>query len=132
MTAQENADREQKIRQVADKILQLAYDGLLINMRFLDVALSRLPVFPDGSAITETGKAVKYMRTASAAASKRIIRFFIIRLLLWQLWNCPFICGPRAFYDSKLYLPPEQPPAPPRKSGRYKEPYLQRKAPARY
>ena len=44
MTAQENADREQKIRQVADKILQLAYDGLLINMRFLDVALSRLPV----------------------------------------------------------------------------------------
>lgn len=44
METQENAGREQKIQQVADKILQLAHDGLLINMRFLDVALSKLPV----------------------------------------------------------------------------------------
>lgn len=44
METQENADREQRILQVADKILRLAHDGLLINMRFLDVALSKLPV----------------------------------------------------------------------------------------
>lgn len=44
METQENAEREQRIRQVADKILQLAHDGLLINMRFLDVALSKLSV----------------------------------------------------------------------------------------
>ncbi len=44
MKTREKVDREQKIQQVADKILQLAHDGLLINMRFLDVALSKLPV----------------------------------------------------------------------------------------
>lgn len=44
METRENAEREQRICQVADKILQLAHDGLLINMRFLDVALSKLPV----------------------------------------------------------------------------------------
>ena len=44
METENDMEREQKIRQVADKILHLAHDGLLINMRFLDVALSRLPV----------------------------------------------------------------------------------------
>ena len=44
MDIQNNADREQKIMQVAGQILQLAHDGLLIHMRFLDVALSKLPV----------------------------------------------------------------------------------------
>lgn len=44
METQNNGEREEKIRRVAGKILHLAHDGLLIHMRFLDVALSRLPV----------------------------------------------------------------------------------------
>ena len=44
MENQEAADRQQKIQKAADKILCLAHDGLLIHMRFLDVALSKLPV----------------------------------------------------------------------------------------
>ena len=44
MAGQDSMDREQKIRQVADQILQLSHDSLLIHMRFLDVALSKLPV----------------------------------------------------------------------------------------
>lgn len=44
METAQNADRQQKIQDLADKILRLAHDGLLIHMRFLDVALSKLPV----------------------------------------------------------------------------------------
>ena len=36
------SDRQQKIESLAEEILRLAHDGLLINMRFLDVALSKL------------------------------------------------------------------------------------------
>ena len=39
MAGQDSMDREQKIRQVADQILQLSHDSLLIHMRFLDVGL---------------------------------------------------------------------------------------------
>ena len=36
--------KKQKIQSIADQILRLSHDSLLVNMRFLDVALSRLPV----------------------------------------------------------------------------------------
>ena len=39
---QGTSDRQQKIESLAEEILRLAHDGLLINMRFLDVALSKL------------------------------------------------------------------------------------------
>ena len=42
--AQKAADRQEKIRMLAAQILQLAHDGLLINLRFLDTALARLAV----------------------------------------------------------------------------------------
>lgn len=42
MGAQETSDRQLKIESLAEEILRLAHDGLLINMRFLDVALSKL------------------------------------------------------------------------------------------
>ena len=38
------SDRQLQIRRIAEEILSLAHDGLLINMRFLDVALSKLRV----------------------------------------------------------------------------------------
>ncbi|MBD5508869.1 MAG: hypothetical protein HDR05_12705 [Lachnospiraceae bacterium] len=44
METAQNADRQQKILDLANKILRLSHDGLLVNMRFLDVALSKLPV----------------------------------------------------------------------------------------
>lgn len=44
MGNQEMVQKQQKIRSVADKILRLSHDSLLIHMRFLDVALSKLPV----------------------------------------------------------------------------------------
>lgn len=42
--AQETADRQLKIRTLAAEILRLSHDGLLINMRFLNVALAKLKV----------------------------------------------------------------------------------------
>ena len=37
-----DSDRQLQIRNIAAEIMRLAHDGILINMRFLDVALSRL------------------------------------------------------------------------------------------
>ena len=37
-------DRQLQIRKLAKEIMGIAHDGILINMRFLDVALSRLKV----------------------------------------------------------------------------------------
>lgn len=44
MGNQDVSDRQQKIQKAADKILRFAHDSLLVHMRFLDVALSKLPV----------------------------------------------------------------------------------------
>ncbi len=44
MSEEQRADRQLQIRKIADEIMGLAHDGILINMRFLDVALSRLNV----------------------------------------------------------------------------------------
>lgn len=40
----ESVDKKIKIKNIAAEIFRLAHDGLLINMRFLDVALSRLEI----------------------------------------------------------------------------------------
>ncbi|MDE6847265.1 MAG: hypothetical protein K2J99_16085 [Lachnospiraceae bacterium] len=37
-------DKQLQIREIAAKVMRLAHDGILINMRFLDVALSKLKV----------------------------------------------------------------------------------------
>ena len=37
-------DRQLQIRKIAGEVMGLAHDGILINMRFLDVALSRLKI----------------------------------------------------------------------------------------
>ena len=42
--SEEKVNRKLQIRQIASEIFRLAHDGLLINMRFLDVALSKLKV----------------------------------------------------------------------------------------
>lgn len=44
MLEEQRADRQLQMRKIADEIMGLAHDGILINMRFLDVALSRLNV----------------------------------------------------------------------------------------
>lgn len=44
MGNQGGSDRQWKVQKIADKILQLAHDSLLVHMRFLDVALAKLPV----------------------------------------------------------------------------------------
>lgn len=38
------SDRQKKIQGIADQILRLSHDSLLVNMRFLDVALAKLSV----------------------------------------------------------------------------------------
>lgn len=37
-------ERQLQIRKIADEIMRLAHDGILVNMRFLDVALSKFAV----------------------------------------------------------------------------------------
>lgn len=42
MTEERQGDRQLQIRDLAGEVMGLAHDGILINMRFLDVALSKL------------------------------------------------------------------------------------------
>ena len=44
MEDEQKSDRQLQIRNLAAQIMGLAHDGILINMRFLDVALSKLNV----------------------------------------------------------------------------------------
>ena len=44
MEVSHDKDRQLQIKNIAAEIMRLAHDGILINMRFLDVALSRLKV----------------------------------------------------------------------------------------
>lgn len=44
MADMQQTDRQFQIREIAGEVMRLAHDGILINMRFLDVALSKLKV----------------------------------------------------------------------------------------
>ena len=44
MSDKQQTDRQLQIKKIAGEVMGLAHDGILINMRFLDVALSRLKV----------------------------------------------------------------------------------------
>lgn len=44
MSDKSQEDRQAQIRNIAGEVMRLAHDGILINMRFLDVALSKLKV----------------------------------------------------------------------------------------
>lgn len=44
MEQDNRVDTKQQLREIAGQIMGLAHDGLLMNLRFLDVALSKLSV----------------------------------------------------------------------------------------
>ncbi len=44
MSQTSQTDRQLQIRKLAEEIMRLAHDGILVNMRFLDVALSKFKV----------------------------------------------------------------------------------------
>lgn len=44
MEVKHDSDRQLQIRNIAAEIMRIAHDGILINMRFLDVALSKLEI----------------------------------------------------------------------------------------
>lgn len=44
MSQMSQTDRQLQIRKLAEEIMRLAHDGILVNMRFLDVALSKCKV----------------------------------------------------------------------------------------
>ena len=44
MSQMSQTDRQLQIRKLAEEIMRLAHDGILVNMRFLDVALSKFKV----------------------------------------------------------------------------------------
>ncbi|MDO4189882.1 MAG: hypothetical protein Q4D29_12935, partial [Lachnospiraceae bacterium] len=91
-----NNDNE-KINSIANDIMMLAHDELLMNMRFLDSALYKLSVTPDGvSEHAYTGEALLYDTTKLIKEYKKDINL-CKRLYLHSILHCVFAHT----YDSK-------------------------------
>ncbi|MCM1268066.1 MAG: VWA-like domain-containing protein [Bacteroidales bacterium] len=90
----DSADTKQQIRQIAGQIMALAHDGLLMNLRFLDVALAKLSVV----CREETGAhlfdgAALYYDPALLLRQYQNARGYGARLLLHTLLHCVFSHG---------------------------------------
>ena len=94
MAERTQMDRQLQIRKVAGEVMGLAHDGLLINMRFLDVALSRLKVEcrEQTGAHLYDGTALYYDPVLLLRQYKRAPRY-AARLYLHTLLHCIFYHG---------------------------------------
>lgn len=91
MEQDNRVDTKQQLREIAGQIMGLAHDGLLMNLRFLDVALSKLSVV----CREETGAhlfdgACLYYDPALLVRQYRDARGCGARLLLHTLLHCVF------------------------------------------
>lgn len=88
------ADTEQQIRGIAGQIMGLAHDGLLMNLRFLDVALSKLSVVcREGTGTHLFDGAGLYYDPALLVRQYKDARGCGARLLLHTLLHCVFSHG---------------------------------------
>ena len=94
MSDRRQADRQFQIREIAREVMKLAHDGILVNMRFLDVALSRLKV----ECREQTGAhlfdgAVLYYDPALLLRQYKAAPHYAARLYLHTLLHCIFYHG---------------------------------------
>lgn len=97
-------DTGRQIREIAGQIMSLAHDGLLMNLRFLDVALSKLSVV----CREETGAhlfdgADLYYDPALLLRQYQTARGYGARLLLHTLLHCVFYHGFGAEQTDRKY-----------------------------
>lgn len=94
MDQKKGTDRQLHIRKLAAEIMGLAHDGILINMRFLDVALSRLKVEcreQTGAHLFDGAKL--YYDPARLLGQYKKARGYAARLYLHTLLHCIFYHG---------------------------------------
>lgn len=104
MGAQETSDRQLKIESLAEEILRLAHDGLLINMRFLDVALSKLKL----ECRPQTGThlfdgATLYYDPVRLLRQYKVAPNYAARLYLHTLLHCIFFHASGTDKLNRLY-----------------------------
>lgn len=100
MERKDQSDRQLQIRKLADEIMRLAHDGILVNMRFLDVALSKLKV----ECGEHTGAhlfdgATLYYDPVQLLRQYQTAQGYAVRLYLHTLLHCIFY---HAFETDKL------------------------------
>ncbi|MCX4338789.1 MAG: VWA-like domain-containing protein [Lachnospiraceae bacterium] len=94
MESDKSADTKQQIRGIAGQIMGLAHDGLLMNLRFLDVALSKLSVVcREGTGAYLFDGGCLYYDPALLVRQYRDARGCGARLLLHTLLHCVFSHG---------------------------------------
>lgn len=104
MGAQEVSDRQQQIESLAAEILRLAHDGILINMRFLDVALSKLKL----ECRQQTGAhlfdgATLYYDPVRLLRQYKVSANYAARLYLHTLLHCIFFHSSGTDKLNRLY-----------------------------
>lgn len=87
-------DRDKQISELAREVFRLAHDGILINMRFLDVALSKLKLEerPDMGAFAYDGVTLYYDPVLLLTRYKEEPHY-AVRLYLHTLLHCIFYHG---------------------------------------
>ncbi len=94
MSEDGNKDRQLQIRNIAAEIMRLAHDSILVNMRFLDVALSKLKVVcrEQTGAHLFDGQSLHY-DPALLLGQYKAAPNFAARLYLHTLLHCIFYHG---------------------------------------
>lgn len=96
----ESVDKKARISALAGEIIKLAHDGILINMRFLDVALSKLTLEERaGMGDFAFDGATLYYDPALLLARYREEPSYMVRLYLHVLLHCIFY---HSFQTDKL------------------------------
>lgn len=99
-------DRQFQIRSLAGEVMRLAHDGILINMRFLDVALSKLKtVCREQTGAHLFDGSTLYYDPAHLLLQYQTAPHYVARLYLHTLLHCIFYHGRttdkmnRAYWD---------------------------------
>lgn len=87
----ESVDKQNQIKNIAAEIFRLAHDGLLINMRFLDVALSKLKIECRETTGAHLFDGVKlYYDPVRLLRQYKTETHYVARLYLHTLLHCIF------------------------------------------
>lgn len=97
-------DRQLQIRKIAGEVMGLAHDGLLINMRFLDVALSRLKtVCREQTGAHLYDGMTLYYDPALLLGQYKAAPHYAARLYLHTLLHCIFYHGRNTDKLNRIY-----------------------------
>ncbi len=100
MDQKSRTERQLHIREIAGEIMHLAHDGILVNMRFLDVALSKLRVaYREQTGAHLFDGAALYYDPVRLLGQYKAAQGYAARLYLHTLLHCIFY---HAFETDKL------------------------------